>query len=172
MEFLEKFGIEWKLLLAQAVNFLVLAVILRAFAYKPLINFLDARRKKIEEGLENARLAEQKLGEAEDRKKEKVREGESKAMEIIAEGEKRGRETETRIMGEAAEKEKQLLQLAEKRIKDQYAAEKNNFYKEAVEIIRMAVAKAAAVDLEKIDGKLMGEAVKDIKRTGIMKREV
>ena len=47
-------GIDWHLLLSQAVNFFLLLIVLRVFAYKPLLAFLHERRRKIEEGLAKA----------------------------------------------------------------------------------------------------------------------
>ena len=46
LELAEKLGLDWKLLLSQAVNFLVLLALLRQFAYKPLLKILKERRTK------------------------------------------------------------------------------------------------------------------------------
>ena len=37
---------------AQIINFLILVVLLRAFAYKPVVNMLKARQDKIQESLD------------------------------------------------------------------------------------------------------------------------
>ena len=39
---------------AQIINFLILVVLLRAFAYKPVVNMLKARQDKIQESLDKA----------------------------------------------------------------------------------------------------------------------
>ena len=65
MEVLAKIGVDWKLLLAQVVNFLVLLWVLRRFAYRPMLEFLEKRTKRIESGLRDAKLATQKLSEIE-----------------------------------------------------------------------------------------------------------
>jgi F-type H+-transporting ATPase subunit b len=61
----EGLGVNWGLLLAQIVNFIVLFLILRAVAYKPVTRFLDNRREKIAKGLEDARKAEERLANIE-----------------------------------------------------------------------------------------------------------
>ena len=48
MELFGKLGIEWKLLLAQGLNFILLLIILRKFLYKPILKMLDERRAKAE----------------------------------------------------------------------------------------------------------------------------
>jgi len=46
-----KLGINVPWLLAQLINFILILVILRQFAYKPLMNMLETRKKKIAESL-------------------------------------------------------------------------------------------------------------------------
>lgn len=58
------FGINWKLLLIQAVNFGLLLAALTYFLYKPVLRIIDDRQKKIAEGVRTAELADTKLAEA------------------------------------------------------------------------------------------------------------
>src|SRR3989344_5394575 len=58
MELLAKLGIDWKLLLAQVVNFGILLGVLTAFVYRPLLDLRDAPRKRIPKAMENAGLIE------------------------------------------------------------------------------------------------------------------
>ena len=54
MELFAKLGIDWRLLIAQLVNFVILFTALTFLLYKPLIAALDKRRAKIAESLANA----------------------------------------------------------------------------------------------------------------------
>ena len=54
MELLSKLGIDWKLLLAQVVNFGILLGVLTVFVYRPLLDLLDARRERIAKAMEDA----------------------------------------------------------------------------------------------------------------------
>jgi len=56
-------GINWKLFLSQAVNFFILLVILRFFVYKPLLSVIKERNKKIKDGLDKAKEADERLQE-------------------------------------------------------------------------------------------------------------
>jgi F-type H+-transporting ATPase subunit b len=58
------FGISWKLLLIQAVNFGVLLVVLSYLLYKPILRIIDERREKIAEGVRTAEAAAQRLADA------------------------------------------------------------------------------------------------------------
>ena len=58
-------GINLPVLVAQTVNFVVLLIILKMFVYKPVLNMLDQRRARIEEGLSAAQRGQESALEAE-----------------------------------------------------------------------------------------------------------
>ena len=63
-ELLAVFGVNWKLLLAQGINFALLLAILTYFLYKPILRIIDERREKVAEGVRTAEMAMQRLAEA------------------------------------------------------------------------------------------------------------
>lgn len=62
---MERLGINAGFLLAQIVNFLLIALILWALVWRPMVRALEGRKERIAKGLEDARAAEQKLANAE-----------------------------------------------------------------------------------------------------------
>ncbi len=83
---LEKLGIDWKLFLAQAANFLLLLIMLRIFAYKPLLELMKKRKQTIEEGLTKAKEADTRLEEVDKIAAHKMRETESASVAMMKEG--------------------------------------------------------------------------------------
>lgn len=83
MELFSALGINGKILLAQFVNFAVLVFVLWRFAYKPILKFLEDRRKKIEEGVRNSELAIIKLSEVAEKEKEVIVEAKKEALNLI-----------------------------------------------------------------------------------------
>lgn len=65
MELLSKLGIDWKLILAQIVNFALLLGVLTYFVHRPLLNLLDARRERIRKATEDAKRIEEQTKELE-----------------------------------------------------------------------------------------------------------
>jgi F-type H+-transporting ATPase subunit b len=63
---LKTLGINLPSLLAQLINFTILLVVLYLLAYKPLLRMLDERRRRIQEGLESAEQAKERLARAEE----------------------------------------------------------------------------------------------------------
>ena len=64
---LAEFGVQPVLLAAQAVNFLILLLLLKKFLYKPVLKVLDARKIKIAHSLKQAEEIEKRLKEIADR---------------------------------------------------------------------------------------------------------
>ncbi len=106
MELFNALGINGKILLAQFINFAVLVFVLWRFAYKPILKFLDDRRKKIEEGVKNSELAIARLNEIEQKEKEVISEAKKEALSVINEAketaEKRGNEIIKKAQSEAS----------------------------------------------------------------------
>jgi F-type H+-transporting ATPase subunit b len=59
-QLLTQLGIDWHLLISQAVNFFLLLIVLRIFVYKPLLTVLRERREKIENGIIKAEEADRR----------------------------------------------------------------------------------------------------------------
>ena len=57
MDALIAFGVNWKLLLIQGVNFGLLLILLYRYLYKPLFALIEKRQRAIEKGLSDAALA-------------------------------------------------------------------------------------------------------------------
>lgn len=58
---MENLGLDWKVLLAQLVNFGILLVVLKKYLYKPLVKAIDERNKKISTALDDSKRIEEKL---------------------------------------------------------------------------------------------------------------
>jgi F-type H+-transporting ATPase subunit b len=106
---LEQLGINPIFLLSQIVNFAILAFLLQRFAYKPILNALDARRERIEKGLEDARLAEEARANAESERQQILDEARAEAQGIVAEANQRGEAQASKIVEEAQEQAQAIL---------------------------------------------------------------
>ena len=56
-----RFGVDLPHFAAQCISFLIVAVLLQRYAYKPILVMLDERKKQIKESLENAEKIKQEL---------------------------------------------------------------------------------------------------------------
>jgi F-type H+-transporting ATPase subunit b len=64
-QILTTFGVDWHLLLINAVNFGLLMLVLWYFLYGPVLRMLEERRTKVSQGVKDAEEATKKLSEIE-----------------------------------------------------------------------------------------------------------
>ena len=81
----ETFGWNPYLFLSQVVSFVIVALILQQFAYKPILKVLEERRKKIADGLANAEKIKKQLAESEKRYQEILTKANADAQRMIDE---------------------------------------------------------------------------------------
>jgi len=82
---LEKLGLNLGFLIVQVLNFAIIMVVLAAWVYKPLLNGMKKRREKIEQGLEDARIAADARANAEKDAEKLINEAQNKAVVLIRE---------------------------------------------------------------------------------------
>ena len=81
----QQFGFDVWIFLSQVVSFVIVALLLRWFAYKPILRVLEERRQRIAEGLLNADKIKQQLAEAEQRYQETLAKANAEAQKLIDE---------------------------------------------------------------------------------------
>lgn len=98
VEVARTFGWKPSLFIAQVICFTLVALLLKKFAYKPIVDMLDERKKLITDGLENAEKIRQELNKTQEAREEILRKANEQATKLIAEAKAAAgqvRETET-----------------------------------------------------------------------------
>ena len=80
------FGIDWRFLAAQAVNFGIVLIALWYFLYQPVLRTLEERRRVVAKGVEDAEHAREKLARADSEAAERVKAADTEAQEIVRAG--------------------------------------------------------------------------------------
>lgn len=140
-QILDVFGIDWKVLTVQLVNFAVLLVVLTKVLYKPLLRLIEKRRAQIIEGVANAERAEAALKDADAKKVEIVTHASLQAEDIIAAARKAAQVKEAQILAEGRERYDHLILEA-----SQKSAE---LKREALEESREEIARLIVLGVEK-----------------------
>ncbi|MGB4076534.1 MAG: hypothetical protein WBK28_02405 [Minisyncoccia bacterium] len=143
---LSAFGIDWKLLIAQAVNFGVLIVALYFLLYKPVLKVLEERRTLVAKGVEDAEKAAELHKGAEGRAAGIVAVADAEAMRLVGDAREVASVEKARIMKEAETRAASVASDAELRAKEVAARALRESEKE---IARLAVLAAAKVLSEK-----------------------
>lgn len=149
MDVFAKLGIDWKLLLAQAVNFAILFWVLRRYAYQPMLDFLESRTARIDKGLQDAEAAQGKLVAMEEKEKKVLNEARSEARAIIETAEMNAKKRDAERLAETEEKTKRFLEDARVKIQE----EKQKILLEA----RQEIAEVVTLSVEKILKEKVGD---------------
>lgn len=87
-----EFGVTWPTLIAQMINFCLVATVLYFFAIKPVAKTLDERQQKIADGLQYAEEMKTQLAEAERERAAKIKEAAQDAQRILSEAREQSKE--------------------------------------------------------------------------------
>jgi len=149
MEVFAKLGVDWRLLIAQAINFAILFWVLRRFAYRPMLDFLESRSERIDKGLKDAEAARKKLVEIEEKEKQVLTQARNEAHKIIVSAEASAKKRDAERLVETEEKTKRFLEDARVKIEE----EKKKILTEAkAEIAEVIVLSVEKILKEKVDG--------------------
>jgi F-type H+-transporting ATPase subunit b len=130
------FGISWPFILAQILNFSIVAFLLWRFAFKPVLATLDDRQRKIASGLQYAEEMKAKLEAAQQESVASAKRAQIEASKIIDEARKSAKEFLDKQTQEAAGKASDMLVKAQQVIE----LEKRKMLAEArTEIARLVV---------------------------------
>src|SRR6266498_2569694 len=105
----ETFGWNPWLFLSQVISFLIVAFVLRRFAYKPILAVLEERRRRIEEGQLNAEKIKKELAEAEKRYQEIIAKANADAQRMIDEARESAAHLSERKQQEAIAAAEQII---------------------------------------------------------------
>ncbi len=158
-EIFEKLGLDLKLLVAQAVNFILLLVILQKIGYKPILKMLNDRTEKIEKSLKQAKKIEEELQNTEETKIAEIKKAKIESQEII----KQANELAEKKSLEMIERTKTKTQDIVASAKQEIQAEKEVSVAEAKkEIADISVQIAKKIIGNNFDENKEKEAISDI----------
>lgn len=80
----ETFGIDWPMLIAQAINFLIVAIVIWKFAFKNILSTIKEREKQISDSLKNADRIKLELEETEKQQQQTLQDASLEAKKTIS----------------------------------------------------------------------------------------
>lgn len=159
LEIFSKLGLDYKLIIAQAVNFVLLLVILQRLAYKPVLKMLKERTDKIDKSIKHAQKIEEELKNTEEIKLAEIKKVKKESQEII----KEAYEISEKRSQESIEKTKAKTQEIVEKAKQEIKAEKENSVQEAKkEIADISIQIAGKIIGKNIDENKQKDLVNDV----------
>lgn len=140
----------------QLITFVFVFLLLKKFAFKPIVNLLEKRRQTIEDGVRLGEKMEKRQAKLEEEADAVIREARHDADRIIANAHKESREIAREAEKTAKAKADALFKEAEARIDEESERARRSLEKDLVGLVSEATE---AVVHEKIDPKKDAEIV-------------
>jgi F-type H+-transporting ATPase subunit b len=153
----EAFGFNWSLFISQALSFIVVAILLQKFAFKPIINVLEERRQKIADSLANAEKIKEQLAQAEEAYAAKLTEAATEASKLIEEARKAASDLRERESQKAVAEAKSIIDKAREANDAELARMKAELRGEVVRLVAETTAKVAGKVLNDDDQKRLAD---------------
>jgi F-type H+-transporting ATPase subunit b len=128
-------GFDWRLALANLVNFLIVFWLLKKFVWAPLRAHIENREKEIAQGLENAQKAETALVMAKEKSDSIIDEAKVERNKVLKEARTIADQTIAQSTREAMEKSDEILQMAQKNAEGMEARALDRVKERAVDLI-------------------------------------
>ena len=85
------FGVDWPMLVAQSINFLIVAFIIWKFAFSNVLSTIKEREKQISDSLKNADRIKLELEETEKKQQETLQEASLSAKQTVSEAQEKAK---------------------------------------------------------------------------------
>ena len=162
MEILNEFGIDWRLLLAQIVNFAILLFILKIILYKPILKMLDDRRERIAQAEKNAEDIEKRLEKIEKEREKTIEKTSQEATKLLEDATKNSSEIIAEAHEKAATDSETMIEKAKEQISSDREKMREEIRAELADLVATAMTsiyekKLTKADQEEIIKKTLGQ---------------
>jgi F-type H+-transporting ATPase subunit b len=155
-------GINWKLFIAQLINFSIIVFVLWRWVFRPVTAALTARTKKIEESLEQAKKIQEEKDALVEHKRQELIRSQEEYEKIVAEAQSQAGKQKQEILAEAGVQSEKMIKAAESRI----ASEREKMLFEVKEELAGLVIEATEkVIAQKLDPKKDMQLIKESLKT-------
>ena len=163
-ELIRQFGVDWRLLIAQAVNFSALLFLLAKFVYRPILDMLKKRREDIERGVRYTKEAKESLARIAVMTEQKLAGARAEALAIVTEAEETAKIRKEEIAIEAVKKSEQIVAEARRLIGQEKAKMNEAVYADAEDLVRSGIARVLGrMPAKERDEALIREALAELR---------
>lgn len=157
-------GINWKLLIAQVINFGIIFFVLWKYAFTPVAKKLQERTDRIEKSVHDAGRIEHEKQEFEVWKNEAMKNARAQASAIVTEAKTEAEKNREEITAQTKADQQKLVEQAKAQIEAEKITALQSAKSELADIITNATEKILRGKLdEKKDADLIKESLKEIK---------
>lgn len=164
MQFFQAFGIDWKTVLAQLLNFGILLFILYKIGYKPLMVFVEERTARIEKGVSDAKQAAAALENAKEEQNHLLAQARKEASALIEAARSKAIEQGDALVAKAKQDVAAVVAQGKKAIESERQKMLDEVKKDVIEMVMQSTEKvlAGAID-ENVDASWLKKQLAKVK---------
>jgi len=162
---LGKLGINLPLLISQLFNFFLLAFLLHRLLYRPVLNALNERTRRIQESIDGAEQVRQQLQRAREDYDAQLAEARREAQTILAQATERAKVQEQELLAEARERITRMENEARERIEQERQMIMRNLQGELADLVTRTASTVIGQQLDpKVHRKLIDDSIAQLGR--------
>ncbi len=158
-DLIETFHIDFRLLVAQAINFAIVFAVLYFFALKPLMKIMQERTGKIEKSLDDARAIDEKLAQTREEYNVVMANAKKEAAEILEKAKQAAEEKKKETVAKAKEEIGSIINQEKAKMQHEKAQTLKEIKKEAADLVVASLHKILG---EGVDAKKDKELIKKL----------
>jgi F-type H+-transporting ATPase subunit b len=153
----DKFGLHWSLFISQLVAFLIVCFLLKKFAYGPVMEMLEQRKQRIEDGETKLTEIEKQLEESEAQKAALLEKANADAKRMITEAKESATVLGEQRAQEAVAQAQTILNKAQEAARAERAAMAAELKQEFGRLVVATTSQVAGKELSAADQKRINE---------------
>lgn len=163
-DLIKTFHIDYHLIIAQIVNFLIVLAVLYFFALKPVVKLLTEREKKISKSLKDAEEVAQKLEDTDNDYNKKIAQAKKEAQEIIDQATITASVKQEEMISNAKNDVESIISAGKSRLAEEKNKMLDEVRQELADLVIMTTEKVLRdVAREEIDKKVIKQKLDEIK---------
>jgi F-type H+-transporting ATPase subunit b len=160
----EKLGINWALLIAQLFNVILLVWLLTRFLYKPVLNMLNERTRRIQESLQDAEKVKEQLANARRDYDAELAKARQEAAGILAQAQDRARGQEQEIIAQARVEADRIRQEAREQAERERDQLLRDLKGQMAELVTLTASRVLGEELKSNHDRLIEESLASLGR--------
>jgi F-type H+-transporting ATPase subunit b len=149
MEGISQLGLNIPVFITQVVTFIILLVVLRLVAYKPLMRMMDERSRRIKESMDQAETVRQQSAAAEDQVRKQLEEASREGQERVQRAIRAGDDVRAKAQEDARTEAEALLNRARQEIQQERDEAISEVRREFADLTVLAAGKVIEQSLDK-----------------------
>jgi F-type H+-transporting ATPase subunit b len=142
-------GISWPTLITQVVTFIILLLLLRFVAYKPIMRMLDERSRRIKESMDQAEAIKEQSANTQEEIKKQLEQASREGQERIARAVKAGEDVKQKAQEDARKEAENLVTRARSEIHRERDEVISEVRREFADLTVLAAGKVIEKSLDK-----------------------